>query len=70
MNTPEPEQKQSSLSNLIAPLLIIMMIGILFIKDEQLEKKSIQADVYIQAGHEGRFFGNTGSVSKYGREID
>lgn len=47
-----------------------MMIGILFIKDEQLEKKSIQADVYIQAGHEGRFFGNTGSVSKYGREID
>jgi len=46
------------------------MIGLFFLLVDEYEKKPLQADVYIQAGHEGRIIGNTGSVSPYGREID
>ncbi|MCK5902362.1 MAG: N-acetylmuramoyl-L-alanine amidase [Cocleimonas sp.] len=57
-------------SNLIAFLLLLIIVGIFVLLLTEYNKQPEDADVYIQAGHEGRIFGNTGSVSKYGREID
>jgi N-acetylmuramoyl-L-alanine amidase len=70
LDKPKTEQVKSNQSNLIAFLLIIIMVGLFFLLLDEYEKKPLEADVYIQAGHEGRIFGNTGSVSVYGREID
>ena len=64
------EQAKPSQSNLVAFLLIIIMVGLFVLLVDEYEQKPLQADVYIQAGHEGRLVGNTGSVSAYGREID
>lgn len=62
---PKPEQ-----SNLVAFLLLIILIGLFLLLLDEYEQQPLQAEVYIQAGHEGRLFGNTGSVSEYGREMD
>jgi len=66
-NTEKTKPKQS---NLVAFLMIIIVIGLFFLLIDDYGKKPLEADVYIQAGHEGRIFGKTGSVSEYGREID
>ena len=57
-------------SNLVAFLMLIIVIGLFFLLIDEYQKQPLQAQVYIQAGHEGRIFGKTGSVSKYGREIN
>ncbi len=70
MSKSKTEQVKSDQSNLVAFLLIIIVVGLFFLLIDEYEKKPLEADVYIQAGHEGRLVGNTGSVSVYGREID
>lgn len=64
------EEKKPAQSNLVAILLIIIMIGLFLLLMGEYDKQPEDANVFIQAGHEGRVFGNTGSVSPYGREID
>lgn len=64
------ETDKKGQSNLVAFLLIIIIIGLFMLLIQEYDKKPERADVYIQAGHEGRTFGNTGSVSPYGREVD
>jgi len=64
------EVKKSDQSNLVAFLLIIILIGVFVLLIDDYDKQPEDANVYIQAGHEGRIFGNTGSVSAYGREMD
>lgn len=72
----ELERPKSDRSNLVAILLLALIVGLfLLLAGERNNKKQnkplpLKADVYIQAGHEGRIFGKTGSVSPYGREID
>lgn len=70
MKEPKAEKTKSEQSNLVALLMIIIVIGLFVLLIEDYKKLPLEAQVYIQAGHEGRIFGNTGSVSKYGREID
>lgn len=70
MDTPKPEKKKSDQSNLVVFLLIIIIFGLFVLLIDDYKKQPLQADVYIQAGHEGRTTGNTGSVSAYGREKD
>jgi N-acetylmuramoyl-L-alanine amidase len=70
LGKPKTEKIAPDQSNLVAVLLSIILIGLFFLLMDEYEKKPLQADVYIQAGHEGRIIGNTGSVSSYGREID
>ena len=70
MKEPKVEKTKSDQSNLVAFLMIIIVIGLFVLLIDDYKKLPLEAEVYIQAGHEGRIFGNTGSVSKYGREID
>jgi N-acetylmuramoyl-L-alanine amidase len=71
------KQTKSDRSNLVAILLLAIIVGLFFLLAGEGNNKNIKnnnaplkADVYIQAGHEGRLFGKTGSISPYGREID
>lgn len=70
MGTPKEEEKKPEQSNTVAFLLIIIMIGLFLLLIGEYDKQPEDANVYIQAGHEGRVFGKTGSVSQYGREMD
>ncbi|MCK5809582.1 MAG: N-acetylmuramoyl-L-alanine amidase [Cocleimonas sp.] len=70
LSKPKTEQDKPNQSNLVTFLLIIIMIGLFVLLIDEYDKKPLQADVYIQAGHEGRRVGNTGAVSSYGREVD
>jgi len=70
-------QTKSDRSNLVAVLLLALIVGLFFLlagegnnKNNKNNNAPLKADVYIQAGHEGRLFGKTGSTSPYGREID
>jgi N-acetylmuramoyl-L-alanine amidase len=71
------EQPKPDRSNLVAVLLLAIIIGLFLLlagegnnNNRHNKNTPLKADVYIQAGHEGRLFGKTGSVSPYGREID
>ncbi len=64
------EKSKPQRSNLVAFLMILIVIGLFLLLMDEYNKQPLEAEVYIQAGHEGRIFGNTGSVSAYGREID
>jgi len=66
----EKSKKDAKKSDLVAFLLIIIMVGLFVLLIGEYDKQPEDANVYIQAGHEGRVFGNTGSVSVYGREMD
>lgn len=63
-------KEKSGGSNFVAFLLIIIIIGLFILLMQEYQSEPERASVYIQAGHEGRVFGNTGSVSPYGREVD
>lgn len=57
-------------------LWLVLVIALLMSACSQLPRSSqsnpqgMRADVFIQAGHEGRTSGKTGAVSQFGREID
>ncbi len=70
MDDSKKEAKKTDQSNLVAFLLIIILIGVFILLVDDYDSQPQDANVYIQAGHEGRIFGNTGSVSAYGREMD
>jgi len=78
LDKPKIEQTKLNRSNLVAVLLLAIIVGLFLLLagernnsgNSDNSDNTLKADVYIQAGHEGRLFGKTGSVSPYGREID
>ena len=62
-------KEKSGGSNFVAFLLIIIIIGLFILLMEEYQSEPERASVYIQAGHEGRVFGNTGSVSPMGGKL-